>query len=31
MKNVSDKRCTENQNTHVVFSNFFPFKKRPVY
>jgi len=24
MKNVSDKSCRENQNTHFVFSNFFP-------
>jgi len=24
MKNVSDKSCTENQNTHFVFSKFFP-------
>jgi len=24
MRNVSDKRCTENQNTHFVFSNIFP-------
>jgi len=24
MRNVSDKSCTENQNTHFVFSNFFP-------
>jgi len=23
MKNVSDKSCRENQNTHFVFSNFF--------
>jgi len=23
MRNVSDKRCGGNQNTHVVFSNFF--------
>ena len=23
MKNVSDKICTENQNTHFVFNNFF--------
>ena len=22
MRNVSDKSCTENQNTHFVFSNF---------
>jgi len=24
MRNVSDKSCTENQNTHFVFSNFPP-------
>jgi hypothetical protein len=23
MGNVSDKTCTENQNTHFLFSNFF--------
>jgi len=23
MRNVSDKICTENQNTHFVFGNFF--------
>jgi len=22
-RNVSDKRCRENRNTHFVFSNFF--------
>ena len=22
MKDVSDKICTENQNTHIMFSNF---------
>ena len=27
MRNVSDKICTENQNTHFVFSNFFFFRK----
>jgi hypothetical protein len=27
MRNVSDKRCTENQNTHFVFSSFFFFRK----
>jgi hypothetical protein len=26
MRNVSDKSCTGNQNTHFVFSNFFPPK-----
>jgi hypothetical protein len=29
MRNVSDKRCTENQNTHVAFSNFL--ENRTVY
>ena len=24
MRNVSDKSCTENENTHFVFSDFFP-------
>jgi hypothetical protein len=24
MGNVSDKSCTENQNTHFVFNNVFP-------
>jgi hypothetical protein len=24
MRNVSDKSCRENQNTHFVFGNFFP-------
>jgi hypothetical protein len=24
MRNVSDKSCTDNRNTHFVFSNFFP-------
>jgi len=30
MKNVSDKRCRENQNTHFMFSTFF-FENRTVY
>jgi hypothetical protein len=29
MRNVSDKSCTENQNTHFVFSNVF-FENRAV-
>jgi len=29
MKNVYDKICRENQNTHFTFSNFF--KYRAVY
>ena len=24
MRNISNKGCTENQNTHIEFSNFFP-------
>ena len=32
MRNGSDKCCTENQNTHFVFSNFFskivPFMRK---
>ena len=27
MRNVSDKSCRENQNTHFVFCNFFFFRK----
>ena len=27
IRNVSDKRCRENQNTHFVFSNFFFIRK----
>ena len=30
MRNVADKCCTENQNTHFVFSNFF-FSKNPAF
>jgi hypothetical protein len=30
MKNVSDKRCRGNQNTHFIFNNFFP-ENRNVY
>jgi hypothetical protein len=30
MRNVSDKNCRENQNTHYVFSNFFP-ESRAIY
>jgi hypothetical protein len=30
MRNVSDKSCTENQNTHFVSSNTF-FENRAVY
>ena len=31
MRNVSDRRCRENQNTHFVFINIFFFKKHAVY
>jgi hypothetical protein len=31
MRNVSDKSCRENQNTHFVFRNFFFFENRAVY
>ena len=30
MRNVSDKSCRENQNTHFVFNNFF-FQNTLVY
>ena len=30
MRNVSDRSCRENQNTHFVFNNFF-FDNRAVY
>jgi hypothetical protein len=29
MKNIPDKRCRENRNTHFMFYNFF--KKQAVY
>jgi hypothetical protein len=32
IRNVSDKSCRENQNTHFVFSNFFcSFENRVIY
>ena len=31
MRNVSDKICTENQNTHFVFSKFFFLESRAFY
>ena len=31
MRNVSGKRCRENQNAHLMFSNFFFFKSRAIY
>ena len=30
MRNISDKRCRENQNIHFVFNNFI-FENRAVY
>jgi hypothetical protein len=30
MRDVSDKSCTENQNTHFAFTKLFP-KNRAVY
>jgi len=30
MRNVADKHCKENQNSHFVFNNFF-FKNCAVY
>ena len=31
MKNVPDQSCTENQNTHFKFNNFFLIENRAVY
>ena len=31
MRNVSDKSCRENQNTHFVFKNCFSVENRAVY
>jgi len=31
MRNVSDKSCRSNHNTHFVFSNFFFSENRAVY
>ena len=31
MINVWDKSCTENQNTHFVFGNFFFLENRAIY
>jgi len=30
MRNVSNKSCTENQNTHFMLNNFFFFENRAV-
>jgi hypothetical protein len=31
MRNVSDKICVENQNTHFMSNKFFYFENRAVY
>jgi hypothetical protein len=31
MRNVSDKTCTEYQNTHFMFNNFFPPENGVIY
>ena len=31
MRNVSDKICSENQNTHFLFNNFFFFENFTFY
>jgi hypothetical protein len=31
IRNLSDKSCTENRNTHFMFSNFFFSENRAVY
>ena len=31
MRNVSDKNCTENQNTHFMFSNIFFLENLALY
>ena len=31
MRNVSDKICAENQNTHVMYNKFFFFENRAFY
>ena len=30
MRNISDKNCTQNQNTYFMFNKFFP-ENRAVY
>ena len=30
MRNVSDKSCRENKNTHVILNNLFVFENRAV-
>jgi hypothetical protein len=31
VRNIVDKVCTENQNTHFIFNIFFPHKKSCLY
>jgi hypothetical protein len=31
MRNISGKRCRENQNTHFTLRNFFFFENRAIY
>jgi len=31
MRNISDKRCTQTQNTHFMFNNSFFSENRDVY
>jgi hypothetical protein len=30
MRNVSDKRCEQNQDTHFMFDDFFPISQRLI-
>jgi hypothetical protein len=30
-RNILDKSCRENENTHFMFNNFFFFENRAVY
>ena len=31
MRNMADKTCRENENTHFMFNNFFILENRAVY
>jgi hypothetical protein len=31
MRNVSDRSCRENQNTHFLFNTSFFFENSPIY
>jgi hypothetical protein len=31
MRNISERICRENQNTHFIFNNFFFFENRAFY